>query len=201
MRWGKKGQVRGVLVYSNCDRAELFLNGVSQGERVRDSQNFPAAGLRWNVAFVPGGNHLRVEAHKAGAIVSDEIKLIYETEPWGHATALRLAASARDGDRVTVEAKLFDAKSKVCLDARQAVRFSLTGHGRLIDNRGTVRGSRVVQLANGRAEISLDAKGACSVCAAIEGLPPREAGCAVVNRLSIYRDRQKRRLTQAERLV
>ena len=61
VRWGKAGEERNVHVYSNCDRAELFLNGVSQGTKRRDSQNFPAAGLRWNVAFVSGQNHLRVD--------------------------------------------------------------------------------------------------------------------------------------------
>ena len=31
VRWGKKGEKRSVHVYSNCDRAELFLNGESLG--------------------------------------------------------------------------------------------------------------------------------------------------------------------------
>jgi hypothetical protein len=43
--------------------------------------------------------------------------------------------------------------------------------GRLIDNLGTTRASRVLQLANGRGQISLVATGACTVEAAVEGLP------------------------------
>ncbi|HTD95573.1 MAG TPA: hypothetical protein VK627_01535 [Edaphobacter sp.] len=35
------------------------------------------------------------------------------------------------------------------------MRFTIAGTGRLIDNRGTAKGSRVVQLCNGRAEITL----------------------------------------------
>ncbi len=171
VRWGKKGQLRSVQVYSNCDRAQLFLNGVPQGERKRDSQDFPAAGLRWSVAFAPGRNHLRVEAHKGSVTVTDEISLIYQTEPWGKPTSLELFEKERDGDRITVEAKLFDAYGILCLDAREFARFSLAGDGRLIDNLGTTRASREVQLANGRAEISLYAAGKCTVAAAIEGLP------------------------------
>jgi beta-galactosidase len=170
IRWGKEGELRSVHVYSNCERAELFLNGVSQGARKRDSQDFPAAGQRWDVAFVPGPNHLRVEARNRDATVTDEIDLTYQTEPWGKPAVLELREESRDGDRITVEAKLFDARGVLCLDARNVVCFSLAGPGRLIDNLGTTRGSRELQMANGRAEISLDATGACTVEAAVGGL-------------------------------
>ena len=53
-------------VYSNCTAAELFVNGESVGERKRNSQDFPASGLRWMVTFKPGKNHLRVLAGKDG---------------------------------------------------------------------------------------------------------------------------------------
>ncbi len=170
VRWGKADEPRSVHVYSNCERAELFLNGISQGTRKRDAQNFPAAGLRWEVKFAAGPNHLRVEAHQGDATVTDEIDLAYQTEPWGKPTALKLAAKERQGSRITVEAKLFDAQGVLCLDARNFVRFSLAGDGRLIDNMGTTRASRELQLANGRAEISLDAAGACTVGATIDGV-------------------------------
>lgn len=171
IRWGKQGQLRMVHVYSNCDRADLFLNGVSQGTKDRDSQNFPAAGLRWEVTFAPGPNHLRVEAHRGDVTVTDEISLTYQTEPWGRPASLELIEKERDSIRITVEARLFDAQGVRCLDARDFVRFSLTGMGRLIDNLGTTRASRVLQLANGRGQISLVATGACTVEAAVEGLP------------------------------
>jgi len=171
IRWGKGGQLRDVLVYSNCDRAELFLNGVSQGTRERDSQNFPAAGLRWSVAFVPGQNHLRVEAHKAGAKITDEISFTYQTASWGKPAMLRLTEKERDGDRFTVQATLLDEHGVLCLDARDVVRFSLAGPGRLIDNLGTTRASRELQLANGRAEISFYSSGTCLIAVKGKGLP------------------------------
>ncbi len=46
-----------------------------------------------------------------------------------------------------------------CLDAANTVRFGLTGDGRLIDNLGTATGAGVVQLYNGRAQISLQMTG------------------------------------------
>jgi beta-galactosidase len=171
VRWGKKGEKRSVHVYSNCDRAALFLNGESLGIMRRDSQNFPSAGLRWEVAFASGRNHLRVLATKGEVTVQDEIYLTYQGEQWGNPVQLNLSEKERKDNIVTVEAKLLDAKGVLCLDSARTVRFSLAGAGRLIDNLGTTRGSREVQLSNGRAEISLVHKGGCRVEAAPEGLP------------------------------
>lgn len=171
VRWGKEGEKRSVKVYSNCDHAELFLNGKSQGTMQRDSQNFPAAGLRWNVVFASGPNHLRVVATKGQERVSDEIELTYQTQPWSKPAELRLVEKQREKDIITVSAHLYDSKGVLCLDSRNSVRFSLAGAGRLIDNLGTTRGSRELQLYNGRAEISLVSKGGCTVGVTSEGLP------------------------------
>jgi beta-galactosidase len=171
VRWGKAGEKRTVKVYSNCERAELFLNGRSQGAKQRDSQNFPAAGLRWEVEFASGKNELRVVATKGQAQVSDEVALTYQAEPWGKPTELRLAVKERKGDVVTVAAHLYDGKGALCLDSRKLVRFSVAGAGRLLDNKGTASGSREVQLANGRAEISIATKGGCALGVTSEGLP------------------------------
>ena len=172
VRWGKQGESRSVHVYSNCENAELFLNGVSLGAHKRDSQNFPAAGLRWKVPFAQGSNRLRAVATQGGVEIVDEIQLNYQTEQWGNPATLRLSVIERKDKLVTVEATLFDAAGVLCLDASKSIRFSLKGTGRLIDNMGTARASRVLQLANGRAQISLRQSGDCRIEAALEGLPP-----------------------------
>jgi len=176
VRWGKAGEARDVHVYSNCERAELFLNGRSLGIMQRDSQNFPAAGLRWKVAFANGTNRLHVIASKGSIAVTDEIELIYQTEPWGKPAELRLVEKERKGDLVCIGVKLYDGNGVLCLDSRNVVRFSLAGAGRLLDNLGTSRGSRELQLYNGRAEISLLRTGGCTVGVTSEGLP-----CALLN--------------------
>jgi beta-galactosidase len=173
VRWGGEGEKRIVKVYSNCPTAELFLNGKTLGKRRRDSQDFPAAGLRWMAAFAPGKNRLRVVAAKDGVTVEDEIEFEYQTAKWSTPAALKLAEIARDTKTVTVEATLHDANGVLCADARNVVRFSLAGAGRLIDNLGTPDGSRVVQLANGRARISLEhGVGTAKVAVASEGVAP-----------------------------
>lgn len=170
IRWGKEGEARLVRVYSNCPEVQLFLNGVSQGARKRDSQDFPAAGLRWNVVFQSGRNHLCAVASKNGMNVSDAIEFIYQTEPWGAPTALRLSEATRLGTNVTAEARLFDANGVLCLDARNVVRFALGGSGNLIGDLGTTRASRELQLSNGRAQISLIPEGKCILTADVAGV-------------------------------
>ena len=155
IRWGEPNEQKMVKVYSNCDTAELFVNGKSAGVKHRNSQDFPAAGLRWLTPFSAGKNNLRVVATRKSITVADEIDFLYQTEKWGAPVSLKLTEIHRDADKVTVEATLYDAKGVLCLDARNQVRFSVAGEAKLIDNLGTPRGSRVVQLYNGRAQISL----------------------------------------------
>jgi len=167
VRWGDAGESKMVKVYSNCESAELFLNGKSLGVKKRDSQNFPAAGLRWMTPFLAGKNHLRVVATQGTATVTDEIDFFYETEKWGAPASFslktlnngkysRFQSGGNIAEQITVEAQLLDANGKLCLDARTRVRFACTS-GKLHDNLGTVTGSRVVELCNGRAWITLSA--------------------------------------------
>ncbi len=155
VRWGKPGQQRLVRVYSNCPEVELFLNGVSAGIRKRDPQDFPAAGLRWDLAFKPGHNDLHAVAHKDGKQLTDQVQFLYQTEPWSSPHHFQLSLDHSTPESTTVLATLHDANGIRCLDSRAVVSFSLAGDGRLHDNLGTPTGSRVVQLANGRAAISL----------------------------------------------
>ena len=173
VRWGTEGEQRMVKVYSNCPTAELFVNGKSAGVRHRDSQDFPAAGLRWMANFVAGRNHVRVVAKKGTVIVSDEIDFEYQTEEWDKPAKLVLTEIGRDASTATLEATLFDANGVLCLDARNVVRFSLAGVGNLIDNLGTSTGSRVVEMYNGRARISIERNGGASIVSVVsEGIAP-----------------------------
>ncbi len=155
VRWGAPGQSRLVRIYSNCDSAEVFLNGKSCGSKKRDPRQFPCAGLYWNLAFREGENVLRVVGRKSTDEVSDEIRFTYQTAKWGKPVALKLTEKSRSADRIVAEVKAFDANQLICLDARNRVRFQIAGDGKLNDNLGTSTGSRVVELYNGRAEISL----------------------------------------------
>jgi beta-galactosidase len=154
VRWGKDGEPKMVKVYSNCEEVELFLGGKSLGTKRRNSQDFPAAGLRWTTAFPARKVSLRAVGKRDGKTVTDEISFDYETRQWGAPARFEMKELSRVGKDVTVEALLVDANGVPCLDSRKVVRFSVAGDGEMVDNQGTVGGSRVVQLANGRAWMS-----------------------------------------------
>ncbi len=169
VRWGATGEEKTVKVFSNCPQIELFVNGKSAGVRKRDSQDFPAAGLRWSVIFRDGENEIRAVAADG---LEDRIAVRYETRNWGVPAEIRFRETARIGGVATIEAAVFDKAGVPCLDATARVRFGITGDGRLLDNLGTAGGSRLVGLANGAAHISVDLAGGKSIASvAADGLP------------------------------
>ncbi|HSC37613.1 MAG TPA: glycoside hydrolase family 2 TIM barrel-domain containing protein, partial [Chitinophagaceae bacterium] len=171
VRWGDEGEEKMVKVYSNCDEAEIFLNGKSYGIKKRNSQDFPAAGLRWNLVFNKGDNNIRVVAKKGKAVVEDAIAFKYQTEKWDKPAAASIEKLHEENGIATIQVKLMDAKQVQCLDATNWVRFGLAGDGSLIDDLGTSSGSRYVQLYNGRAIIRVKTNGGKNtVSAKIDGV-------------------------------
>ena len=166
MRWGDADEEKEVLVYSNCPSVELFVNGQSQGIRKRNSQDFPAAGLRWNVKLAKGQNTLRAVAAGKEAL-ADELSFEYQTEKWGTEHAFRVTSTPKEDGIVEVEAQLVDSNGIRCLDSRVFVSFDIAGDGELIQNQGTATGSRKVQARNGRAQIRVRTQGGTS-CVAVK---------------------------------
>jgi beta-galactosidase len=172
VRWGDAGEEKMIKVYANCDEAELFVNGKSMGVKKRNSQDFPAAGLRWNAVFVKGNNTVKVIAKKGAVKVEDNISFQYQTEKWGKPSQLKIEKVSEVNGVATVEVKLYDDKKVQCLDAVNFVRFGLAGDGELIDDLGTSSGSRYVQLYNGRAIIRINTnKSKNVVTAKVDGIP------------------------------
>jgi beta-galactosidase len=172
VRWGNENEEKMIKVYSNCDEAELFVNGQSYGIKKRNSQDFPAAGLRWNMPLKKGSYNVHVMARKGKTVVTDTIRFKYQTEKWAQPAQVSLKKISEENGIVTIEARLYDAKNVQCLDAVNWIRFGLTGDGTLIDNLGTSGESRLVQLYNGRATIRIQTNGGRSVASAKVGQLP-----------------------------
>jgi beta-galactosidase len=172
VRWGNSGEEKMVKVYSNCEQAELFVNGESYGVKKRNSQDFPAAGLRWNVVLQPGANNIKAIAKKGKETVTDEITFQYQTEKWNKPFKAILEKIDEANGIATLQVRVVDEKNINCLDAAEQVRFGLAGDGELIDDLGTSSGSRLVQIYNGRAIIRVKTNGLKNaVSATAKGLP------------------------------
>jgi beta-galactosidase len=163
VRWGNEGEQKMIKVYSNCETAELFLNGKSYGVKKRNSQDFPAAGLRWVVTFKKGSNNIRVVAKKGKTTVTDEINQVYQTDKWDKPAKLILEKIADENGSATIQVKVLDKNGIQCLDAINWINFSLSGDGILQDDLGTSGGSRKVQAYNGRATIKVQTQNGKSV--------------------------------------
>lgn len=172
VRWGDAAEEKMIKVYANLEEVELFLNGKSLGKKKRNSADFPAAGLRWMVRFNEGKNTIKAVGKKDGKVFIDEITQEYQTAKWDKPAKLVLQKIAEKDGVATIQVKLLDKNDILCLDAQNYVSFGITGDGILIDDLGTARGSRKVQLGNGRAEISIDMKKGKSVASVkADGLP------------------------------
>ncbi|ASW73596.1 glycoside hydrolase [Chryseobacterium piperi] len=155
VRWGDVDEQKMIKVYANLDEVELFLNGKSLGKKKRNSQDFPAAGLRWIAPFVQGNNTIKAIGKKDGKLLSDEIIQEYQTAKWDQPAKMILEKVSEKDDITLIRVRILDKNNILCLDAKNIVTFGLTGDGELIDDLGTARGSRKVQAGNGRAEISI----------------------------------------------
>lgn len=153
VRWGEPNEPKEVLVYSNCPEVELLVNGVSLGKKKRNSQDFPAAGLRWNVTLQEGDNEIEAIGYSGKLRLTDHIRQTYQTKHWGEPAALRLTQTAVDEETVEVQAELVDKDGVRCLDAANFIRFGCTDNQALLQNQGTAHGSRLIQAANGVAII------------------------------------------------
>ena len=166
VRWGREGQLREVLVYSNCKEVELYINGRSQGIHQRHADDFPAQGFHWDVQFQQGRNVIRAVA---GELV-DEIVVDYQTAEWGTPSQIQLSVVEEHGDTVLVEAQLFDTEGVRCLDATNRISFSVAGDAQLLDNQGTSTGTRRIEAYNGRALMYVKHTGVCAIGASAEGV-------------------------------
>lgn len=151
-RWGKLGEKKEFLVYSNSKKVELFVNGKSQGVHYRNVQDYPATGFHWNVSLQPGKNDILAIGDKG---LKDSICQYYQTEAWGSPHHISLKVLAKENNVVMLEAQVEDENNLKCLDFSDFIYFDAIGDAELIENQGTSTGSRKIQASNGRARIKL----------------------------------------------
>jgi beta-galactosidase len=144
---GHEGQIISVIAYTNCDTAELFLNGKSFGKK---SYVFPQQGhsktwngysrpyiapttsdlhLTWDVPYEPGT--LKIVGKKNGKIVTEEMRTT--SKP----AAIRLSADRKDlnadnRDIANVKVEIIDENGLVVPDANNLIEFKVEGEGILI---------------------------------------------------------------------
>ena len=117
---GREGQVTPVHVYTSGDSAELFVNGVSQGLKVREPLTYR---LRWdNVVYAPGT--VEVVAYKNGAEWARD-----KVVTTGKAYKVVLKEDYVGEDLIYIRAEVQDRDGNIVPDAANVLTFSVTGSG------------------------------------------------------------------------
>jgi beta-galactosidase len=105
-----------VVVYTNCDSAELFLNGRSLGEKAVTDRAEPV--LRWDVGYEPGV--LRVVGRRGGSEAAR-----FELASTGEPAAVQLVPDAVDPTHV--EIRVIDAAGRRVYRATNEIEVQVSG--------------------------------------------------------------------------
>lgn len=117
--------------YSRADEVELFVNGVSQGVKMKTDGSMH---VQWRVQFEPGT--IKAVSRKDGKVVLEQ-----EIHTAGEPAQIRLTADrgklAADSDDLSfVTVEVLDADGNLCPNAMNTIQFKLEGNGSIagVDN-------------------------------------------------------------------
>lgn len=186
----KKGETVRVMAVTNCEEAELFLNGKSLGRQKADLCRRP----EWSVKFVPGT--LSVKAYKNGKCAA---KAEHRTAGIPCAVCMEAVNTSikNDGhDTAVLNVSVVDQYGRPVPTADGLIRFEVSGDGIL---KGVGNGdpnshepdnAPCRKLFAGRCQALVAAKpegGSVTVRAAAEGLAPAEVTLQVVQTAQEHR--------------
>jgi beta-galactosidase len=122
---GKEGIKIPVVVYTNCDEVEFFLNGKSLG-----TQKYEDEQLVWMVSYTPGT--IKAVAKRNGKIVAEKRQTTA-----GKAAGIKLSADrtkihANRTDVVFISAEITDENGIFCPMADNNIEFEIDGPARII---------------------------------------------------------------------
>jgi beta-galactosidase len=122
---GKEGKEIPVVVYTNCDEVELFLNGKSLGTKSYNDEQ-----LVWSVSYEPG--MVKAIAKKNGEIAAGDKQITAGLPAKIELVPDKEKVYANRTDVVHVSVDITDEKGIFCPMANNVVEFELTGPARII---------------------------------------------------------------------
>lgn len=120
---GREGEIIKVVAYTNCDEAELFLNGRSLGRQAIEKYGHG----EWEVAYEPG--ELRVDAFREGKLMCSDTQV---TTGKAERLALKLEnriSEANGVDIAVISCYCTDADGREVPDAAPYVSFNTNSLG------------------------------------------------------------------------
>jgi beta-galactosidase len=129
MNWTNwtNGQSVKVMVYTNADSVELFLNDKSQGSKTMSATT---GHLQWSVPFATGT--LQAKATKGGTVVATDTVQTAGTAAKLVLKADRASIAADGRDLSYIEVDVVDAQGVVVPQANNTIAFTISGPGTLV---------------------------------------------------------------------
>lgn len=131
---GKEGDNIPVFVYTNGDRAELFLNGKSQGiseKRPKSKNHFERYRLMWeNVKYEPG--ELKVVVYKEGGIIGEKVMKTAGNPVSLKLTPDRITLNSNGEDLSYILVEAFDSEGNFCPLAQNLLKFEVKGPAEIV---------------------------------------------------------------------
>lgn len=124
---GKEGVEIPVVAWTNCDEAELFLNGKSLGRKTMDPEELQ---FLWMVPYKAGT--LKVIAYKDGAVAAQETIATASRPAAVKMTADRVSMDANRKDCVFLTVDIVDSKGRFVPTASNLVEYEVSGPYTLI---------------------------------------------------------------------
>jgi len=121
-------QYKDIVVNSNCDKVELFVNGVSKGYKLLDQSNFHS------VTF----NGIRVEAGTISAVASKEAKTVKTEIVMAERPAKIVLTGSQNkiiadrGSVVIITADILDSRGNHVYGANNTIKWTLSGPANLV---------------------------------------------------------------------
>ena len=121
----ENGNTVNVWLYSNCDKVELFVNGVSKGIKTKDSIG-SKYNYEYNVSYEVGTLLAKGMDSEGNVLVQEEIKT--SSTPYKiYLTSDKSLIKQGGDDLIFVECNVLDENDIVCRTANNLINFSVTG--------------------------------------------------------------------------
>ena len=121
-------QIKDIVVSSNCDKVELFVNGISKGYKLLDKSNFHS------VTF----NNINIEAGTISAVGSKEGKSVKTDVVMAERPARVMLTGSQNkiaadrGSVVIITADILDSHGNHCYGASNSIKWTLSGPATLV---------------------------------------------------------------------
>ncbi len=123
---GMEGKDISVLIHSNCDEIELFLNGQSLGKKKLEKYGY----LNWNLKYAPG--NLIALGYKNGEKVIED-KLVTTGSPFKLKLTPDKTTLKTDGKDVSViKVEVLDKDGNIVPLAGNKIKFEIEGDGKIL---------------------------------------------------------------------